>query len=138
MTELRDATVVVEAIRDGYAYVDWAPGDSTVYRVALVSVHRGGLEALDDASDFTALLVMLGRTDARRSLLLEKPREGRAWNPEMFADAVDDDYLGWWPGVRPLLAALGWTDPEYDDLAYRVDDVTDLEKLLKTRGGTES
>lgn len=136
MIELCDATEVVNAVRDGDAYVYWAPGDSTLYRVTLVRAHSSSLDALSEADDLVALLVMLGRRDVRDNVVLERPHHGgRGWSPEMFANRVHDNRLGWWPAVRPLLAALGWTEPEYSEVTYRAEDAVDLQQLLDPREG---
>lgn len=137
MLELHDATDVVYATRSGDAYAYWAPGDATVYRVGLCFWHRYGLDALSGEDDLVALVVMVGSYGVDKHLVLPQPRADHdAWTPSAFARAFGDEYLGWWAGVRPLLAAFGWTDDEHADVAYRPQDAVEIASLTTRERST--
>ncbi len=130
MLEIHDADVLVDAVRDGDTYAYWAPGDATVYRVTLVRQARFGHEALLRDDDMVLLLVMVGTYGYERHVLLQAPHADHdRWTPEAFANAFGVDYVGWWSGVRPLLASLGWTTDEHASTRYDPSDAIDLDEL---------
>lgn len=131
MTEMRKAAEVVKVLErhrhSGFAGWAWfAPGDSTRYRVHLidmVSVHADG--PMEQVPVTRALLVQV-ETDPRnpKSVVITEPSEYNRFTPEMWVDHGHPP--GWWSGVRPLLAALGWADEGYELPEYRADDATDI------------
>ncbi len=128
MTELRLARRVVDAIRDGDAYVQWGPGDGTIYRVALLRfVRHDGGGALNHDEDLVALLVLVGDHELGAHLLVRAPRaDYDRWTARSFVRAFGVRYAGWWPGVRPLLAALGWTGEGYASPTYDPRDAAEV------------
>lgn len=135
MTELRDALEVVQAIEDCDSYALWAPGDATVYRVALLrAVLSSPVAALEAVQDLTALVIVVGRTGPSHALVVTKPVTDQVnWNASRFWYSYGPRYAGWWAGVRPLLAALGWTDRESSDLAYDPTNTSDI-RLIEIQG----
>lgn len=120
-TEVHDARDAVQQFRAG-ALVHWAPGDATLYRVALVD-----RATVDGAYRLTALLVAVGTSGYGPYLVVQAPRaDYDRWTPEVFVRAYGQRFASWWPGVRPLLAALSWTAPPHDAVAY---DPTDADRV---------
>lgn len=115
MNEFHDAAEAAWAITCDRVFVYWAPGDATVYRVTLVKAVEYGFNAMSDQADVHALLVLAGSYGYERSLLVPARKN---WTIEAFVHAFGQEYLGWWSGVRPLLAALEWTPSDHRSLDY--------------------
>lgn len=129
MLELHDATEVVDAVRGGDSYAYWAPGDATVYRVTLIRQARYGHEALDRDDDLVLLLILVGTHGYERHVLVPAPRaDYDRWTPRTFFHAFGIEYVGWWPGVRPLLATLGWTTDDHASPTYDPRDAVDVDE----------
>jgi hypothetical protein len=128
VTSAREAALVIST---GETHVHWAPGDATLYRVALSStVKYGVFDALSKEHDLTVLIVILG--GSTRSLVLHAPRNGdELWTPTRFLRKFGPEYTGWWAGVRPLLAALGWTTAEHSLPDYDPNDAARIGALLE-------
>lgn len=131
MTELRKAATVLETLRahaqagrPGWAW--YSPGDHTKYRVHLIEatpVHATG--PLAEIEVARILLVQVQTSVANpKSVLIHEPSEWNKFTPEMWVNLALP--LGWWPGVRPLLAALGWTDPAFGSPDFTDDDRNDI------------
>lgn len=132
MLEQRDSRDVTDAVRDGNTFTLWAPGDATVYRVAaLRAVAYDARYSFDRDADLVALVVLLGGSGPGPALVVTAPTsEVTLWTPQNFLNSYGRDFVGWWPGVRPLLAALSWTDAAHGSLAYESSDVDELSDLL--------
>lgn len=90
----------------GVTFVLYAPGDSTLYRVALVTLWPAEAES-ELPAQLTLLVTMNDDT-----IVITRPRdEFTWWTPERFITRFTDRRMGWWPAVRPLLATLRWTAP---------------------------
>lgn len=101
----------------GVTYALYAPGDSTLYRVALCSTWP--LESESELPNQTFLLVTVGSD----TIVIPKPRTvDAAWTPGLFIAKFSDDYLGWWPAIRALLAALRWTPDTDRSTEFSTDD----------------
>lgn len=120
--ELHDATEVVDFIHGGSVFAFWAPGDATLYRVTMIKAVEFGLNAMIDQADMHALLVVVGVDGYLQHLLIPAPAGARDWTVQSFVRAFGVDYAGWWAGVRPLLAALGWTPSDQRELDYDPND----------------
>jgi hypothetical protein len=128
--ELRDAAEVVDFIRGGSVFAFWAPGDATLYRVTMIKAVEFGLNAMTDEADMHALLVVVGDAGYRQHLLVPAPAGDRRWTVQSFVRAFGVDYAGWWAGVRPLLAALGWTPSDQRELDYDPNDAVAAAVVL--------
>jgi hypothetical protein len=102
-------------------WIWWAPGDFTRYRVTLVNAIPWV-----DVPGTRAMLVVEVANDA--IVLPYEPL--RLWTIESFHARFGEKYAGWWAGVRPLLAAFGWTSTRADDVAYSTDDAVEMGRLL--------
>lgn len=120
--KLRDAAEAVDVIRRGSVYAYWAPGDATLYRITMIKAVEFGLNAMMIDADLRALLVVVGDVGLRQHLLVPAPAGDRFWSVQSFVRAFGVDYAGWWAGVRPLLAALGWTPSDQRELDYDPND----------------
>jgi hypothetical protein len=88
----------------GVTFALYAPGDATLYRVALVTMWPAEPESQLPAQ--TVLLVAVNG----EMIAISKPGGATAqWVAENFAVKFGRHRLGWWPAVRPLLASLRWT-----------------------------
>lgn len=130
MIEFNDALEAVHVIQDDFVYVYWAPSDATRYRVSLVSnVCYGGFDTLNQEHDVCYLAVLLA--SSMTGLMIERPSgEGTYWTADRFLRKFGPDYAGWWAGVRPLLAALGWTTPECASMNYDQNDANEMARLV--------
>ena len=107
-------------------WIWWAPGDFTRYRVTHVVAHTPyGL----GGTNLQFLLVSVGAT-TRDVVMIQCPPEGFSWTPEKFLAEFGEKYVGWWAGIRPMLAAFGWTSTRADDLAYSSRDAEEIGALL--------
>lgn len=133
MIEIKDALEAVHIMTHDDVHVNWAPGDATLYR-ALVSytVNYGTFDALTREHDLTLLLVTLAGTNTA-ALVMSQPLGGHdRWSAEVFLRQFGSEFAGWWAGVRPLLAALGWTAAGCDSLNYDANDAYVIGQLLGT------
>lgn len=134
--ELTNPTHVVDVIKDPNVHVLWAPGDATLYRVALLNtVNYGVFDTLSSENDFVVLLVVL--SDDVRGLMMSRPRgKDELWTVQRFLTCFGREHAGWWAGVRPLLAALNWTTPEHASLNYDPSDAVEIGQLLEVSEGS--
>ena len=131
MTELRKGFEAIGALernrKSGFpGWVWFAPGDNTRYRVHLihmVPVHAAG--PMESAPVTRALLVQV-EVDPRnpRSIVVAEPGEHTRFTPETWVQYGFPP--GWWAGVRPLLAALDWTDQDYSSYEFQAGDAADI------------
>lgn len=132
--EIRDARRLIAEIdhpteRPRWAW--WTPGDATRYHVTLLNA------APSDATIGTALNGTLRALVVRIDLHSTLPISIVVPRP-----ADDDDRYtaeewvrhgfpgGWWSGIRPLLAVLGWTPRGDRDSSYRSTDQRDITAAL--------
>ena len=101
----------------------WAPGDSTRYVVLHVVAYP---ERFDVAGQVHCLVVSTGG----EQLVIPRFSGVERWTPELFLKRFGERYAGWWAGVRPVLAAFGWTSTRADDLAYDSRDAEEIGRLL--------
>jgi hypothetical protein len=103
----------------------WAPGDFTRYVVLHVVAYPDGFDVVGQVH---CLVVSSGV----EQLVITRPRAGGSlqWTPELFLAKFGERYAGWWAGVRPVLAAFGWTATRADDLAYDPRDASEIGRLL--------
>lgn len=102
---------------NGVPYALWAPGDSTLYRIALVTVWP--CERDSELPTHAALLASV----VRENVLLDRPASpDRAWTPDRFMNIHGRRFAGWWPALRPVLAGLGWTPLSDRDTDFRPTD----------------
>lgn len=101
----------------GSLEIPYAPGDATLYRVSLVQP----LPWTPLSERLVALLVRCGD----RHLLIEKPRYDKI-DPITWLDAGLP--AGWYAGIRPLLAGLGWAIGEP---VFTTQDVRDITEILR-------
>jgi hypothetical protein len=138
MTELRKAAEVFKALerhrQSGLSgWVWYSPGDSTKYRVHLIEatpVHADG--PMERVPVTRMLLVQVINDPANpKALLINEPSEWNKFTPEMWVDLSYPP--GWWAGVRPLLAVLGWTGEDNSSPDFQTGDNADMEYLLRPR-----
>lgn len=119
MLEIHEANEAARVLRHGDRYVYWAPGDATLYRVTLITAIAYDATGIIPDNDLVALLVLVGRDGHNPHLLVQRPcADYDRWTAETFYRAFGERYVGWWAGVRPLLAALEWTPPDEREVAY--------------------
>ncbi|HET9144118.1 hypothetical protein [Actinophytocola sp.] len=136
MTELRKAVEVFKALerhrQSGYSgWVWYSPGDSTRYRAHLIQatpVHADG--PMEQVPMTRILLVQVIHDPVNpKSVLVHEPSEWSKFTPEMWVNLGHP--MGWWAAVRPLLAALGWTDEDYSSVEFNRSDADDMDYLLR-------
>lgn len=129
ITELKTADEAERAFRYSNWFY-WAPGDATKYRVWQTGVTPAlgmyehmipvtDVDVLEDLpEDILAMVVQVADGLLRRdSLVINHPRnEWDKWCPRLWAERGFPP--GWWAGIRPLLAILGWTEPEYSSREF--------------------
>lgn len=133
MTEINDAHELHRALtakhesdkRFASRWAWWAPGDFTRYRVMHVVGYPHEFDPLGQAH---FLLVSVG--GERSTIAVSRPHLSRLWTPRSFLATYGEDYAGWWAGLRPVLAAFGWTSERPDDLAYSSRDADAIGRLL--------
>jgi hypothetical protein len=136
--ELRKAAEVFKALKrhreSGLSgWVWYSPGDATKYRVHLIQATPVHVTPVEVAKVYQALLVQVIDTDETnpKSLLITEPSEWNKFTPDMWLDL---GFLpGWWPGIRPLLAVLGWTDDEFSLPEFNRRDADDIGYALRVR-----
>lgn len=138
LKEIRTADQALVPLRTGKWFY-WAPGDTTKYRAVLLQAaptltmyqhHVSTLvtdyvspSSLDVMPRTVAMLVVQVAEGVLRndSLVINAPEdEFNRWNPMRWIDRGFPP--GWWAGVRPLLAMLEWTEPDYADVKFHHDD----------------
>lgn len=138
MTELRKAVEVFRTLerhrRSGLSgWVWYSPGDSTKYRIHLIEAVPVHADGPMDRVPVTRMLLVQVIDDPRnpQGVLICEPTEWARFTPEMW---VNLGYpMGWWAGVRPLIAALGWTDEHYSSVEFELSDKRDMDYLLSQR-----
>lgn len=138
MTELRKAAEVLKALgrhrQSGFSgWVWYSPGDSTKYRVHLIEMVPVHADGPMESVPTTRVLLVQVETDPRnpKSVLVGEPNEYNRFTPEMWVQLGHP--VGWWAAVRPLLAALEWTEEDYSSPDFQRDDNADMEYLLRPR-----
>lgn len=101
----------------------WAPGDATGYIVLHVVAYP---EGFDVAGQIHCLVISSGG----EQLILPRFSGLERWTPELFLGRFGERYAGWWAGVRPVLAAFGWTSTRADDVTYDSRDAEEIGRLL--------
>lgn len=138
MSELRKAEQVIESIRrstqsgtPGWAW--YSPGDSTKYRILLITAYPVHLARLEEAKPYNALLVQVIDTVPTdpKSVLVTEPSEYNKFTPDMWLDLGYP--AGWWAAVRPLLAVLDWTDDQFSSQVFEPSDGRDIDYALTAR-----
>ncbi len=128
--DIRDARQLITEIdfpteRPRWAW--WTPGDATRYHVMLINAAPSA-SATGTATNgtFRALVVTVDLFGTQpTSIVITRPAD----DDERYAadEWVRRNYPGgWWPGIRPLLAALGWTLASDRDPTYRSTDHRDI------------
>lgn len=136
MTEMRKATEVVKVLerhrQSGFAGWAWfAPGDSTRYRVHLVTMVPVHADGPMEQVEVTRMLLVQVETDPLnpKTVVVLEPGDYNRFTPEMWVDYGFPP--GWWSGVRPLLAALGWADEGYDFPGFQPSDAGDITYVVE-------
>lgn len=112
MKQITDPLTVITTLKTarpprdthGVTFTLYAPGDSTLYRVALVTMWPSEPE-----SQLPAQSVLLVAVDGEMISIPRPVGPYSSWDAERFAAKFGTHQLGWWPAIRPLLAALRWT-----------------------------
>lgn len=102
--EINDARELRTALLTGShrgTWMWWAPGDCTRYRV--VYVNPAAYDSVDVAVSRLLVIVVGSNT------LAIPYRHGNPWTAESFLATFGEKYVGWWAGIRPVLAVFGWT-----------------------------
>ena len=101
----------------------WAPGDATRYHVCLLNAApSSAMLGTALSRTFRALVVTIDlHTSRPLSIVVPRPTDNEdRYTPEEW---VHRRFPGsWWPGIRPLLAELGWTPRTDRDTSYRSTD----------------
>lgn len=124
ITKLRSSRIPRDA--HGVTFALYAPGDSTLYRVSLITMWPVEEESALPAQ--TCLLVVM---DGDTITILKPQGAHVEWTPERFTAKFSQRRIGWWPAVRPLLAALKWTPKSDRSTDFTVIDwarITDLTR----------
>ncbi|TKG62375.1 MULTISPECIES: hypothetical protein [Pseudonocardiaceae] len=132
--DIRDARQLIAEInhpteRPRWAW--WAPGDATRYHVTLLNAAPSdAMLGTAPIGTFRALVITIDLyTDRPISIVVPRPT-----NDEDRYTAEEWVYRkfpgGWWPGIRPLLAALGWTPKTDRDTSYRSTDHRDITAAI--------
>lgn len=105
----------------------WAPGDATRYHATLINAApSASMIGTAPGGTFRALVITIDLFTLRpTSIVIPRPNAdldrytAEEWLFRRFPG-------GWWAGVRPLLAALGWTPTTDRDTSYRSTDHRDI------------
>ena len=124
--EIRSARQLVSEIdapaeRPRWAW--WTPGDATRYYVTLVDAAPStGTMSAGLGATFRALVVTV-EVFGPRPMAIVIPQPSDEENRYTAAEWVHRGFPGgWWAGVCPLLAVLGWTPENDRDTSYRSTD----------------
>lgn len=101
----------------------WAPGDCTQYIVLHVVAYSN---KFDVAGQIHCLVVSVGK----QKIVIPRFSGMNLWTPELFLKSFGEEYAGWWAGIRPVLAAFGWTSTRVSDLSYDSQDANEIGRLL--------
>lgn len=130
MTEINDARALRDALRTRVTdtgqhatWAWWAPGDFTRYRVTYVNALP------EDVSFFTRHQLLIFEAGTQALTLPYTPH--KPWTVESFLRTHSEAYAGWWAGIRPVLAAFGWTSTRPSDLSYSANDANAIGRLLE-------
>lgn len=105
----------------------WAPGDYTRYVVALLK-----MQPLEQTVEPVPRMTFLFVNSAGLNLVIPEPQnEYVMYSVEYFFAKFGERYMGWWSGVRPLLAGLGWTPPGERNTEFTVSDASRIGDLLR-------
>lgn len=136
--DIRDARHLIREIdfpaeRSRWAW--WTPGDATRYHVALINAAPGASAVgTVGTGTFRALVITVDLFGTQPiSIVIPRPAD----EDERFTadEWVHRNYPdGWWPGIRPLLAALGWTLASDRDTTYRSTDHHDIAAAEREQG----
>jgi hypothetical protein len=137
MSELRKAVSVLEVLeryrkagKSGWAY--YSPGDATKYRVHLIEAVPVHVKPVEEAEVTRILLVQVETNELNpKSILIHEPYEWSRFTPEMWLNLGLP--VGWWRGVRPLLAALGWAEPGFESVEFNDADSADIDYADRQR-----
>lgn len=137
-TEIKDARQLLATINhptEATCWACWAPGDATQYLVVLVHATPSPAMIGDSTGSWRALILTVAPGDAREmSIVVPRPiddydrYDAEVWLARKLPG-------GWWPGIRPLLAALGWTPADQRDTTYRSVDYRDIFEAEQKRKG---
>lgn len=137
INEIRDARQLIAEInlpteRPRWAW--WAPGDATRYHATLINAAPSA-STIGTASGgtFRALVITVDVFTSRPiSIVVPRPvdDEDRYTAEEWVCRRFPG---GWWAGIRPLLAALGWTPKAERDTSYRSTDHQDITQAQSDR-----
>jgi hypothetical protein len=134
--EYTNAQELIELLVQGGMFGYWAPGDATVYRVAYGSWWPLTGQVLSDSVVECALIITIGRgrvATPGSTLIVSKPPPELPWSAGRFYATFGSEYAGWWAGVRPLLAALGWVTSECTRLEYEPTDAVLIDMVARER-----
>lgn len=127
--EAIDAITLHKSTGEGPPHaIYWAPGDMTRYTVALLAMQP--FERIANQGITEMLFVNCGGA----SIIIPRPlNEFNKYSAELFLAKFGERYAGWWGGVRPLLAGLGWTPLGSRDTKFSHGDAAHMGTLLSRR-----
>lgn len=102
--KLKNARIPKDA--HGVTFALYAPGDSTLYRVSLITMWP-----VETESQLPAQTCLMVAMNGDTLTILKPTGEHTLWTPQRFIAKFTDKRMGWWPAIRPLLAVLKWTPP---------------------------
>jgi hypothetical protein len=133
-TEINDARQLISEInlpahQPRWAW--WAPGDATRYHVCLLNAAPSdAMLGATSSGTFRALVITID-LDTSRPLSIVVPRPRNDDDRYTPAQWIRRPFPGaWWPGIRPLLATLGWTHRTDRDTRYRSTDHREISTAL--------
>jgi hypothetical protein len=105
----------------------WAPSDATRYHATLINAApSASMIGPASGGTFRALVITIGLFSlSPTSIVIPRPNAdldrytAEEWLFRRFPG-------GWWAGIRPLLATLGWTPTSDRDTSYRSTDHRDI------------
>lgn len=110
----------------GVTFALYAPGDSTLYRISLIT-----LWPVESDSELPAQTCLLVAMNGDTLTILKPAGDHMLWTPERFIAKFTDKRMGWWPAIRPLLAALKWTPAGDRDSAFSPADWTRISEAAR-------
>lgn len=134
--EIRDAWQLITEIdvpAEQPRWAWWTPGDATRYHVTLINAAPSSSTMGNGLCGTFRALAVTVESFGPRPITIVIPRPSDEDDRYTAAEWVYRAFPGgWWAGVRPLLAALGWT-PETDrDTRYRSTDHREIAKAQQT------
>lgn len=124
IAKLRTSRIPKDA--HGVTFALYAPGDSTLYRVSLITMWP-----VEEESALPAQLCLLVVMDGDTITILKPQNEFVMWTPERFNDKFGPRRIGWWPAIRPLLASLKWTPKSDRSTDFLAADWTRISNLAR-------